>query len=76
MLTAEQKETLRLLHEGRDADDQHVPVLLEGKYIEQRDGNYHLTDSGLGELRLARGFGEAIADVFVPGAGTNHALKR
>lgn len=75
-LTPEHQDTLRRIHEGRDPlDDAHVAHLVEGRYMEMRDGRYHLTDTGLGELRLARGFGEAIADAVIPGAGSRHAMK-
>ncbi len=76
MLTNEHKDTLQRIHEGREPlDDAHVAFLVEGRYLEQREGKYHVTDTGLGELRLARGFGEAIADAIIPGAGSKHALK-
>ncbi|GAA5234584.1 hypothetical protein FOZ76_20340 [Verticiella sediminum] len=77
MLTAEEQKALRLLHEGRlPADDERLAKLLQGRYIVRKDGRFHITDSGLTELGLARGFGDAIADAILPGAGTNDSVSR
>mgnify|MGYP007051657949 CR=1 FL=1 len=76
MLTPEQKATLQSLHEGRTPENEaDVRALLEGAYLTEHDGGYRLTDAGLNELRLARGFGEAIADAIVPGVGARDSLR-
>lgn len=76
LLTAEEQQALRMLHEGRDpAEDRHLARLLEGRFVVRKDGRFHITDAGLTELGLAQGFGDAIADAILPGAGTRDSLS-
>ncbi len=79
MLTRKQQEILRVLHTGRplpiDRYDPQLQELIEKKYVVERDGIYELSDTGLEKLRLARGFGGAIADVLLPGAGSDDASR-
>lgn len=78
MLTAKQREILEMLYNGRVPEDRqdHIHELLKGAYIVESDGRYKLTDTGLNQLRLARGFGEAVADAFIPGAGSGSSMKK
>jgi len=71
MLTAKEQEVLAVLKAGHkvEPDDRLQKLIISGHVIES-DGVYHLTDRGLDELRLAKSFGEAIAGVMLPGAGT------
>jgi len=77
MLTAKQREILEVLYNGQvpDHHKDHIHELLEGAYVVENDGRYKLTDAGRNELHLAKGFGEAVADAFLPGAGSSAALR-
>ncbi len=78
MLTAKQREILEVLYNGRVPEDHqdHIHDLLKGSYIVESDGRYKLTDVGLNQMRLIRGFGEAVADAFIPGAGSSSSLRK
>ena len=77
MLTAKQREILEVLYNGNipDRHQDHIPALLKGAYSVEDNGRYRLTDAGRNQMHLARGFGEAVADAFIPGAGSEHSLK-
>lgn len=72
MLTAKQREILEVLYNGRvpEHHQDHIPELLKNSYIVEQDGRYKVTDAGINQLRLAKGLGEAMVDVLVPGAGS------
>ena len=72
MLTAKQREILEVLYNGRVPKDHQddIPALLKDSYIIEKNGRYNLTDKGLNQLRLAKGLGEAMVDVLIPGAGS------
>ena len=72
MLTAKQREILEVLYNGRVPKDHQddIPELLKDSYIVEKNGHYKLTDKGLNQLRLAKGLGEAMVDVLIPGAGS------
>lgn len=76
MLTRRQQEILRVLHSGRKPEyDSQLQELIDKKYVVERDGIYELSDAGLNKMRLVEGFGEAIADAFIPGAGANNSAR-
>ncbi|MCK9513634.1 MAG: hypothetical protein M0R28_20755 [Pigmentiphaga sp.] len=71
MLTAKEQEVLAVLKAGRKIElDDRLQRLIASGHVIETNGVYHLTDRGLDELRLAKSFGEAIAGVVLPGAGT------
>jgi len=72
MLTAKQREILEVLYNGRvpEHHKDHIPELLQKSYIVEENGHYRLTDAGLNQMRLAKGLGEAMVDVLIPGAGS------
>lgn len=74
MLTAKQREILNTLYNGKVPQryQDEIPELLKKSYVVEEDGNYRLTDKALTNLNLAQGFGGAIADAFIPGAGSGN----
>lgn len=72
MLTAKQREILEVLYNGKvpDHHQDHIPELLKNSYIIEENGRYKVTDRGLNQMRLAKGLGEAMVDVLIPGAGS------
>lgn len=76
-LHTRQLDALRAVHEGRDdVDRRDLDALVDGKLVERFDDKHRLTASGHDELRLAQGFGDAIADAILPGAGTANSVGR
>lgn len=74
MLTAKQREILEALYNGKipDRHQDHIHELLQKSYVVEKNGNYQLTDKALTSLNLASGFGAAVADAFIPGAGSGN----
>lgn len=74
MLTAKQQEILKSLRSGRRYEhDKNLQTLIEAGLVEEKDGIWRLTDTGLKEAKVAEGFGAAIADAFLPGSGSGSA---
>ncbi|MDQ2138849.1 hypothetical protein RBI13_01630 [Alcaligenaceae bacterium A4P071] len=77
MLNSNELEALRRIKSGEaPVDDAHRETLHQRGLIEHTDGNYTVTQEGDEHLGILKGIGEAIADIVVPGAGSNEALQR
>lgn len=78
MLTVKQREILEALYNGKipERHQDYMPELLQNSYVVEKDGEYQLTDKALTNLNLASGFGAAVADAFIPGAGSGNPKTR
>lgn len=76
MLTSQQLQLLRQIHAGQYvADYHHADMLIARGYLFREDDGFGLTPAGRRQLGLAEGFGDAIVDAMLPGAGARRAQK-
>lgn len=76
MLTQHEIEVLRHIREGRDPDHaEHTTLVIDKGYATRTDGRLMLTEAGESELRLLPGYGEALVDILIPGAGSEQAVE-
>ncbi len=76
MLTQHEIEVLRHIREGRDPEHaDHASTVIEKGFATRTDGRLMLTEAGESELRLLPGYGEALVDILIPGAGSEQAVE-
>lgn len=76
MLTQHEMEVLRHIREGRDPEHaEHTSNVIDKGFATRTDGRLMLTETGEGELRLLPGYGEALVDILIPGAGSEQAVE-
>ena len=75
MLTQHEIEVLRHIREGRDPEHaDHTSAVIDKGYATRTDGKLMLTEHGESQLRLLPGYGEALVDILIPGAGSEQAV--
>jgi hypothetical protein len=77
MLTDAQLQLLKEIHSGHTGiDEGQAQVLLEQGLIARHQGGFGVTPQGRHALGLGEGFGDAIVDAVLPGAGAQQAEEK
>lgn len=77
MLTQEQLQLLKQIHAGeRGIDETQAKDLLDRGLVAEQEGALRVTPQGRDALGLREGFGDAIVDAILPGAGARQAEEK
>ncbi|ANN66064.1 hypothetical protein [Bordetella bronchialis] len=77
MLTKEQLQLLKQIHAGEQGiEGDQARDLLDRGFVAQQEGGLTITPQGRDALGLREGFGDAIVDAVLPGAGARQAEEK